>query len=215
MRFFARTTLKVMRIGILSGSTPTPSPLGLSQTLKGLILARPYDLIACRCRSSGFGPSRLFPSAEPYQPRRLAIPSRRFCSVIRRLQNPHPQGFVSCERPLPTGEYCIPCQPVSFLGFPTSTAFCNSGWRCLSTTHPLMTFPVPTLHAESRRWPSASSPRTTRHLPLSRAPTVLVSLGLPSTSTRRRLLLGVGPGPAPPFPAALSGFLQSITRAKS
>jgi len=41
------------RVGMLSGSTRTPSPFSLSQTPKGYILAELCSLISCCCRSWG------------------------------------------------------------------------------------------------------------------------------------------------------------------
>lgn len=112
MRFFAPPANITVRIGILPGSTRTPSPFNLSQVLGGLILVQLRGPVSCRCRSWGFHrSSRLFPAAQLYEPRRLAIPSRRFhrlattlapkglcCTAIRTRQ----RSISSVAEPMPS-----------------------------------------------------------------------------------------------------------------
>jgi len=153
---------------------PDAAPFGLSQTLEGLVLVSPCNLISCCKRSWGFYSPRLFPASGAPWIRHPAIPSRRFPSIasVRRcvLRDSFRWQFVTRLRSIASTDGPLP----SWALLPNPRCSCFPLWSCSSFDSQLI-----------RSWPSSLEPfklfsnaglqriplRVARHLPLSWAPT--------------------------------------------
>jgi hypothetical protein len=164
------------RLVTLSGQVwiplQTPSPLSLSQTLKGLILNTSHGLVSYRSRSWGFDPSRYSPPKNCLQARHLVLPSRRFpvhsASVVEttpRSWPVAPSGLLSFRSPFSLQEYCIPNRADTLLGFSAFMAFGNLGWSSFERFHrlhsPALALPRRTVHARPDAEASAYSHQVT------------------------------------------------------
>jgi hypothetical protein len=72
-----------------------PSALRLSQPLGGLILPRLCGLVSCALPRAGFLPPGVFPSRQPHQTHRLAVPSCRYRLTCQKLRGPKPARLPS------------------------------------------------------------------------------------------------------------------------
>jgi hypothetical protein len=94
MRSSAPSACKHGKSAIVPVPPETPSLLGLSQTLEGLILTEPRGLVPCHKRSWGSRSSGLFPTADLLRIRHPKTPSRRFPGHSEELPTAPPGVYI-------------------------------------------------------------------------------------------------------------------------
>jgi len=182
MRFPARPALKIVRIGFrrLPPRHRPPRPFSDPRGFNPHSTPRPYCMPLSLI---GFLPFKAFPLRRTLLASSTRVTFSAFPPFIRRLRARTLKVFFL--RKTVTHSGVLHPLPARFLlGLFRLHGFLRLGLEQPLDSSSAHDLSVLTLHAESRRWPSASSPQTARHLPLSRAPAVLASLAFLSHSPK-------------------------------